>query len=276
MMGLLLTSGLFAALAYGIGSVPFGLLLTQAFHNQDLRGIGSGNIGATNVLRTGSKALALATLILDAGKAIVPVLIIYQLERAGFPTQPWWPGLVALAVCLGHCFPIWLQFQGGKAVSCFLGVWLALFFWGGVSLCAVWLIIAALWRQSSLAALSASFAAPLLVYDRPELLGFMLALSVLVWLRHRANLQRLLAGTEPKIGQSTEGLRTKESKADQATRTDQLEVGQAAEGNQAIAGGQAIEVDQATRVNHTKDINQAVEDNQVKEVDQATKNGPST
>ena len=193
---------LLAILAYLIGSIPFGLMLSQAFAGIDLRNFGSGNIGATNVLRTGNRGLALATVLLDGAKAALPLLILDQLRRAGLPTETWWPGLLALMVCLGHCYSPWLGFQGGKAVACFFGVWLTLLFISGLTLGLIWLLVACIWRHSSLAALSASFAAPILVWDQPVLLGFMVALSALIWRRHGQNLGRLLAGTEPKIGQS--------------------------------------------------------------------------
>lgn len=193
---------LLALLAYLIGSIPFGLLLSQAFAGVDPRSIGSGNIGATNVLRTGNKGLALATVLLDGAKAALPLLILYQLRRAGLPTEAWWPGLLALMVCVGHCYPVWLGFKGGKAVASFFGVWLALTFVGGLALGLVWIFVAVLWRHSSLAALSASFAAPILVWEQPILLAFMVVLSALIWWRHRDNLKRLISGTESKIGQS--------------------------------------------------------------------------
>lgn len=195
-----LATAVFTGLAYLIGSVPFGLLLAQAFMGTDLRQIGSGNIGATNVLRTGSKTLALATVLLDGTKAALPLLILHQIKIAGLPTEPWWPGLLALGVCMGHCYPIWLKFKGGKAVASFLGVWIALLPWAGLTLGLVWLVVAVIWRRSSLAALSASFSAPFLVIDQPILFGFMIALSVLIWWRHHANFARLLNDTEPKIG----------------------------------------------------------------------------
>ncbi len=196
----ILASALLASIAYLIGSIPFGLLLTQAFDGQDLRRLGSGNIGATNVLRTGNRTLAAATLALDVGKAALPILTLTRLELAGLPTEPWWPGLMALSVCLGHCFPMWLTFRGGKAVSCFIGVWAALGLAHGLAVALAWLVVAVVWRRSSLAALSASFAAPLLVRSDPILTAFMVAVSALIWVRHAGNLRRLLAGTEPLIG----------------------------------------------------------------------------
>ena len=152
-------------------------------------------------LRTGSKTFAAATVILDMGKAALPILVIEQLAQAGLPTEPWWPPMVALAACLGHCFPPWLRFRGGKAVASFLGAWLALSLIGGLALCLTWLVVALVWRWSSLAALSATFAAPILAWGDPVALGFAIALSALVWIRHAGNLRRLLADEEPKIGQ---------------------------------------------------------------------------
>ncbi len=200
MFSLVLASALLALIAYLIGSIPFGLLLTQAFDGQDVRRLGSGNIGATNVLRTGNRTLAAATLALDAGKAALPILTLNRLALAGLPTEPWWPGLMAFCVCVGHCFPLWLKFRGGKAVSCFMGVWAALGLAHGLAVALAWLVVAAIWRRSSLAALSASFAAPLLVRADPVMMAFMVAVSALIWVRHIGNFRRLLAGTEPLIG----------------------------------------------------------------------------
>lgn len=193
-------SALIFAVAYLLGSIPFGLLLAQAFGLGDLRKIGSGNIGATNVLRTGSKSIALATVLLDAGKTILAVVLVYRLQATDLPTETWWPAMAAFAACLGHCYPVWLKFKGGKAVASFLGVWLALLWWGGLALCLVWLLVALIWRTSSLAALSAAFAAPILVFGEWGTLVFATAISALIWWRHRENLSRLRAGTEPKIG----------------------------------------------------------------------------
>ena len=201
MESVVLASALFAILAYLIGSVPFGLLVTHAFLDQDIRSVGSGNIGATNVLRTGSKVLAATTLILDAGKAALPILIIYQWQSSDMPTEPWWPALAAVSVCLGHCYPIWLNFRGGKAVSCFFGVWFTMSIFFGATIAIAWIVIAVIWKRSSLAALSASFAAPIMVFESTMTFVFMTVLSVLIWVRHRDNIRRLLDGSEPLIGQ---------------------------------------------------------------------------
>ena len=203
MIATVLATTLVAFLAYIIGSIPFGLLLTQAFTGTDIRQLGSGNIGATNVLRTGAKGLALATLILDAGKALLPLFILRQLQAADLPTEPWWPGLVALSACLGHCYSVWLKFRGGKAVASSLGAWLGLSLGAGLTLCLTWLVVAVMWRRSSLAALSASFAAPILAWGQPVLFTFMVCLSGLIWFRHRDNLSRLLVDREPLIGSET-------------------------------------------------------------------------
>lgn len=188
------------ALTFLMGSVPFGLLLTQAFTDQDLRKIGSGNIGATNVLRTGNKVLALATVLLDGGKAAMAVLLIHRFGDVG-QIEPWWPALAALGAVAGHCFSPWLKFQGGKGVASFLGAWLVLTGLGFMTL-VVWIVVAAIWRRSSLAALSASFSAPLLLSGQWVSFGLMAALSVIVWVRHWPNIQRLWDGSEPLIGQS--------------------------------------------------------------------------
>ena len=185
-----------AVLAYLLGSVPFGLLITRQLGLGDLRSIGSGNIGATNVLRTGNKGAAAATLILDAGKGAVAVL----LARAVFGEGA---ALVAgLAAFLGHLFPVWLGFRGGKGVATFLGVLLALVWPAGLAACATWLVVAILTRFSSLAALAAAAAAPLWlgVFGRPDAVWLGIALAVLVFVRHQANIRRLLKGAEPRIG----------------------------------------------------------------------------
>jgi glycerol-3-phosphate acyltransferase PlsY len=187
-----------AALAGGylLGSIPFGLLLTRMAGLGDVRQIGSGNIGATNVLRTGRKGLAAATLLLDAGKGAAAVLI----------AQLWGPDMAvtaALGAVLGHLFPVWLGFKGGKGVATALGVLLALSLPLGALCCLTWLAVAFLFRYSSLAALAALGAAPLLSWyllgdlQMVQLTG---ALAALVWLRHQQNIRRLLTGTEPKIG----------------------------------------------------------------------------
>jgi acyl phosphate:glycerol-3-phosphate acyltransferase len=180
---------------YLLGSIPFGLLLTRAAGLGDIRQIGSGNIGATNVLRTGNKGLAAATLLLDGAKGAAAVLI------AGH----WGPDMMIMAgggAMVGHLFPLWLGFKGGKGVATALGVLLALAWPIGLIACAVWLAAAFLFRYSSLAALLALAAAPLaawLLWDRERWI-MPLFLAVLVWLRHHANIRRLLKGEEPKIG----------------------------------------------------------------------------
>jgi glycerol-3-phosphate acyltransferase PlsY len=182
-------------LGYLIGATPFGLILTRLAGFGDIRSIGSGNIGATNVLRTGNKALALATLLLDAGKGAAPVLL----------TAGWggWPPLVAgLMAVVGHNFPVWLRFRGGKGVATTLGVSLALAWPAGLGACVVWLGMAAVFRYSSLAALTALAALPVLMAalaDGPRA-AVAAALALLGFLRHRANLHRLLRGEEPEIG----------------------------------------------------------------------------
>jgi glycerol-3-phosphate acyltransferase PlsY len=196
-------------LAYLLGSVPFGLVLTRLAGLGDIRRIGSGNIGATNVLRTGRKGLALATVLLDGGKGAVAVLI------AGL----WGPDMALMAgygAVIGHLFPIWLRFKGGKAVATTLGVLLAIAFPVGAAACITWLIVAAVFRYSSLAGLLSLALAPLYALFLPllwrtgaESLGdrqiavFAAILAVLVWIKHHENIRRLLAGTESKIGKKT-------------------------------------------------------------------------
>lgn len=189
-----------AALLFGylLGSIPFGLVLTRAAGLGDVRAIGSGNIGATNVLRTGHKGLAAATLLLDALKGAVAVLV----------ARYWGPelGLLAgLGAFLGHLFPVWLGFKGGKGVATYVGVSFALAWQLGLVFAALWLAVAAVTRFSSLAALAASLAAPLAAWfllgsgDRAILLAIM---TLLVFVKHRANIGRLLSGTESRIGAS--------------------------------------------------------------------------
>jgi len=188
---------LWAVIGYLLGSIPFGLLLTRALGLGNLREIGSGNIGTTNVLRTGSKAAAAATLFLDGGKGAAAVLLARSL--AGEDAAQ----LAGLMAFLGHCFPVWLKFQGGKGVATFLGLMLALAWPVGIACCLTWIATAAVSRISSLSALVAALAAPLWAY----LLGYpavvLLAglLAVIVFWRHAANISRLRAGREPRIGQ---------------------------------------------------------------------------
>jgi len=182
---------------YLIGSVPFGLLLTKAAGLGDIRQVGSGNIGATNVLRTGRKGLAAATLILDGLKGAVAVL----LARQFLGDQD---VVVGTAAVLGHLFPVWLGFRGGKGVATGLGVLLAAAWPVGLACCAVWLVAAKLLKMSSAAALTAFAAAPLfaLVLSSADHALMALLIAVLVFWRHEANIRRLLAGTEPRIGKS--------------------------------------------------------------------------
>lgn len=203
-------------LGYLLGSIPFGLVLTRAAGLGDIRTIGSGNIGATNVLRTGRKGLALATLILDSGKAGLAFLlcwwgatqILAAMPANGLPFEaagtPFRAGLTGgAAAFVGHCYPVWLKFKGGKGVATFIGLLLASMWQVGLLFALVWLAAAALFRMSSLAALVAALLTPATVY----LFGYssfaviiITALVALVFWRHRANIQRILAGTEPKIG----------------------------------------------------------------------------
>ena len=185
-----------AILGYLCGSVPFGLLLTRAAGMGDIRSIGSGNIGATNVLRTGNRWLAAATLVLDAAKAAMPVLLARALwgEDAAM--------IAAIAAFLGHCFPVWLGFKGGKGVAVMIGSLLALAWPVGLIFCAVWLLIALAQKMSSLAALTAAATAPIFAYVvvSEKLAAATALLAILLFFQHRANIMRLLRNTEPKIG----------------------------------------------------------------------------
>jgi glycerol-3-phosphate acyltransferase PlsY len=184
-------------IGYLLGSIPFGLVLTRLAGTQDLRSIGSGNIGATNVLRTGRKGLAAATLLLDALKGTAAVVI------AGSLGGPDAAMLAALGAFLGHLFPVWLKFKGGKGVAVYIGVLLGLFWPAAVFFCAVWLAIAFTTRYSSLSALIASVVTPLLLWwlGHSALASLFAVLTILLFYMHRANIQRLQAGTEGKIGQ---------------------------------------------------------------------------
>jgi glycerol-3-phosphate acyltransferase PlsY len=179
-----------------LGSIPFGLLLTRAAGLGDIRNIGSGNIGATNVLRTGRKGLAAATLLLDGAKGAAAVLI------AQFWLGPQAGWIAALGAVLGHCYSIWLKGQGGKGVATGLGVLLAALWPVGVACCVIWLLMAWLVRISSAAALAALAAAPILTFLWGEHFGALITLLIAIQIaqRHRANIARLLAGTEPRIG----------------------------------------------------------------------------
>lgn len=191
----MLALAVFLILGYLLGSVPFGLLLTRAAGLGDVRDIGSGNIGATNVLRTGRKGLAALTFLLDALKGSVAVWIAL---RWGFGA-----GLAAgLAAFLGHLFPVWLSFKGGKGVSTYAGVLVALAWPAAVAFAVVWIATAVLTRYSSLASLLASLAAPIVAFflGSGAVAGILAVMTLLVFWMHRANIERLLAGTEARIG----------------------------------------------------------------------------
>ena len=187
-----------ALLGYLIGSIPFGLLLTKAAGMGDVRSIGSGNIGATNVLRTGNKGLAVATLVLDLAKGLAPVVIAGQLwgEIA--------MAFAAGAAVLGHCFPVWLGFKGGKGVATNAGVSFGLAWPIGLTYAFVWLSVLAIFRVSSLAGMAAvvaaAAAAPLFGY--PQFFPVLAAIAVVIIYLHRANITRLMKGDEPKVGGS--------------------------------------------------------------------------
>jgi glycerol-3-phosphate acyltransferase PlsY len=193
-----MTTALALLFGYLLGSIPFGLILTRATGGPDLRTIGSGNIGATNVLRTGNKKLAAVTLLCDMLKGAVAVLV-----TAHFATHD--AALAAgLGAFLGHLFPVWLKFKGGKGVATYIGVLLGLAWQATLIFCAVWLVVAIATRYSSLAALVASAVTPVAMWfmgqQNTALLFFLL--TTLLWIRHRANISRLIAGTEGKIGKS--------------------------------------------------------------------------
>ncbi|MDB5505775.1 MAG: PlsY [Devosia sp.] len=186
-----------AIIGYVLGSIPFGLLITRQAGLGDIRAIGSGNIGATNVLRTGRRELAAATLMLDASKGAAAVLLARYF--LGGETVALIAGVAAF---LGHCYPVWLKFKGGKGVATYIGVLLAWAWLVGLIFCAVWLVIAFARRLSSLAALTAAATAPIFAYIFGGLDMAVAAalLSLLLIFNHRANMQRLWTGTEPKIG----------------------------------------------------------------------------
>ena len=186
-----------AFFGYLLGSIPFGLVLCKIFGLGDIRDIGSGNIGATNVLRTGNKPLALATLLLDSGKGAIVVLIINHFF--GFNAAM----LAGFFALIGHCYPIWLKFKGGKGVATTLGTLIALNVPVGLSACGIWLIAALIFRISSLSALIAVGLTPIiahLIYDNPNLSFVCALITALVYIKHRENIKRIFAGTEPKIG----------------------------------------------------------------------------
>ncbi|MDJ0822232.1 MAG: glycerol-3-phosphate 1-O-acyltransferase PlsY [Paracoccaceae bacterium] len=187
---------LWGLIGYLLGSIPFGVLLTKAMGLGNLRQIGSGNIGATNVLRTGNKAAAAGTLLLDGGKGAVAVLLARSLAGEDAAQT------AALMAFIGHCYPVWLRFRGGKGVATFLGLLLALAWPVGVACCGMWLFAVALTRISSVGALMAAVASPIIAFALAwiDLMVLTTLLTALVYWRHRENLARLKAGTEPKIG----------------------------------------------------------------------------
>jgi glycerol-3-phosphate acyltransferase PlsY len=191
------------ALVFGYlcGSIPFGIILTRLTGGPDLRSVGSGNIGATNVLRTGRKGLAAATLAGDMLKGTVAVVLTqYFLGRD--------PAIVAaIGAFLGHLFPVWLRFRGGKGVATYIGLLLGLAWPAAIAFCVVWLAVAGVTRYSSLAALIASAATPAFLWWRGDVAAaeMFLLLSVLLWIMHRANIMRLMRGTETKIGGGSHG-----------------------------------------------------------------------
>lgn len=188
---------LFLAFGYFLGAIPFGLVFTRAAGLGDVRKVGSGNIGATNVLRTGRKGLALATLLADAGKGAAAVLIA---RMAGGETMAFAAGLGAF---LGHLFPVYLKFAGGKGVATYIGVIAALYWPAALIFCGIWLAVALVTRYSSAAALVSAFATPLvlLLLSQPNLAALTALLSLLLIAKHHKNIRNLLSGNESKIGQ---------------------------------------------------------------------------
>jgi glycerol-3-phosphate acyltransferase PlsY len=186
-------------IGYLLGSIPFGLILTRLGGTADIRSIGSGNIGATNVLRTGRKGLAAATLLCDMLKGTVAVILV------GYYAGPDAAMLAALGAFLGHLFPVWLGFKGGKGVAVYIGVLIGLFWPAAVLFCVLWLATAFVSRYSSLAAFGASIVTPIFLwwFGQPALAALFALLSLLMFYMHRENIRRLLAGTEGKIGQKS-------------------------------------------------------------------------
>ena len=192
-----MTPALALVLGYLLGSIPFGVLLTRAAGAGDLREIGSGNIGATNVLRTGRKGLAAATLLLDAFKGFAAVWIAERYLGGN--------GVIAAAAAfLGHCYPVWLGFKGGKGVATLLGIVIALHWPIALVYAAVWIALLAIFRFSSLAGLLAALSAPVSAayFSKFDLVLLLLALASLVVWKHRANIERLIGGVEPRVGAS--------------------------------------------------------------------------
>ena len=196
----------FSVFGYLVGSIPFGLILTKSSGLGDIRNIGSGNIGATNVLRTGNKKLAFITLIMDAGKGAfaiyLGVLLFNFLEISNFVSLELLKSIIATVSVFGHCFPIWLKFKGGKGVATGLGAILFLNLTIGIIALLIWIIIAKLFKMSSLSALFTYFIVPILIYYYDKENYFFIAsllISIICWFQHRENIKRLLKGLEPKI-----------------------------------------------------------------------------
>jgi glycerol-3-phosphate acyltransferase PlsY len=190
------------AVGYLLGSIPFGYIFTRMAGLGDIRDIGSGNIGATNALRTGTRWVAAATLVCDAGKGAAAVLMAQAFAPVGTSLAPQIATAAAVAAFLGHLFPIWLGFKGGKGVSTFIGINLALCWPAGLLFCVTWAAVAAVFRFSSLAALVAAIATPLYLrlFGRIDLIPLGVLLVALIFLAHRDNIRRLIAGTESRIG----------------------------------------------------------------------------
>jgi glycerol-3-phosphate acyltransferase PlsY len=193
MIGILLGALVFG---YLCGSVPFGLILTRLAGTDDLRSIGSGNIGATNVLRTGNKGLAAATLLGDMLKGTLAVIV------AGYFGGPDAAIVAGIGAFVGHLFPVWLKFKGGKGVATYIGILLGLFWPAALAFCSIWIAVALIFRYSSLAALVASAVIPLMLFwsQHQTLAAVFALLSAVLWIMHRANIKRLMDGTEGKIG----------------------------------------------------------------------------
>ena len=181
--------------AYLIGSIPFGIIISKIMGLGNLRNIGSGNIDATNVLRTGNKLAAILTLIFDLLKGAIAVIITYYIFNDTTAQ------IAALSSFLGHCFPIWLKFKGGKGVATFIGISLALYWPAGILICLTWVLIAFLSRTSSLSALISSLSSILWVWvlGAPSAVFIMTVLTILIWYRHIENIKRIIKNTEPKI-----------------------------------------------------------------------------
>ena len=185
-------------LGYALGAIPFGLLLTRFAGLGDIRAIGSGNIGATNVLRTGNKGLAAATLLLDAAKGAAAIILV----RALWPDVPGLAGLAAISAFLGHLYPVWLRFRGGKGVATLIGVVAALFWPAALISAVVWILALFLTRYSSVGGMAAALAAPAAaaLLGRVDLAILFAGFSLLIYWKHRANIGRLISRTEPRIG----------------------------------------------------------------------------